>query len=442
MSSIFISEARINQVRDFIAGHWEDTVRHCPEDDGTLIGLPHPYTIPCRKGAFQELYYWDTYFTTLGLLETGFDDLALSNTRNLLAQVDRFGFVPNGNRTYYLTRSQPPYLAPLVDVVARRLNHPTLTVEAYPLIQREYAFWTTQRLSPTGLSRYGQHASRDELLTFFETIKYRLGLAHRQPEDCLTETGLALAECESGWDFNSRFDHRCPEFCPIDLNANLWLYEKLLAQWAPEEEVGQWHQKAADRQILIEKFCWNEDLQCFTDYDFAQGTPGAQPTAAAFQPLWAGLATEAQADAVVRNVLPQLEHAFGVASGVPQKQPQQWDYPNAWACVQHLVYRALARYGYHDDARRIAAKYITSVVQTFEETGDLWEKYNVIDGTHRTVEEAGYLINPENLATERPANGSAEPPAMMGWTAGVFVDAVAYLQSSENMAESNFSITL
>ncbi|WP_309383135.1 trehalase family glycosidase [Cerasicoccus frondis] len=442
MSSISISDARISQVRDFIAGHWEETVRSCPNDDGTLIGLPYSYTIPCRKGAFQELYYWDTYFTTLGLLETGHHELALNNTRNLLAQVERYGFVPNGNRTYYLTRSQPPYLAPLVDVVARRLSHTELIAEAYPLIQREYDFWTTQRLSSTGLSRYSQHASREDLITFFETIKHRLGLSHRKPEDCLEETALALAECESGWDFNSRFDRRCPDFCPVDLNANLWLYENLLAQWAPQSEAEQWRQKAYVRHALIEKYCWRKDLQFFTDYDFRQEETSVQPTAAAFQPLWAGCATSEQAKAVVINVLPQLEHAFGVASGIPQAQPQQWDYPNAWACIQHLVYRALARYGYHNDARRIASKYVTSVVQTFEKTGDLWEKYNVLDGSHRTFEEAGYLINPDNLATCAPTNESTEAPAMMGWTAGVFIDAVAYLASAESEAKTTLSKAL
>ncbi len=94
-------------VRDFITSKWHETVRHHPQDDGTLIGLPHPYTVPCRTGVFQELYYWDTYFTCLGLLESGENQLALDNARNQLAEVERFGFVPNGNRTFYLTRSQP-----------------------------------------------------------------------------------------------------------------------------------------------------------------------------------------------------------------------------------------------------------------------------------------------------------------------------------------------
>ncbi|WP_309398361.1 trehalase family glycosidase [Cerasicoccus maritimus] len=431
MSNPTISDHAIDQVCDFIAAHWQDTVRACPADDGTLIGLPHPYTIPCRKGAFQELYYWDTYFTSLGLLANGQGELALNNTRNLLAQVERYGYVPNGNRTYYLTRSQPPYLAPLVDVVARNLEHPTLTAEAYPLLKHEHEFWSKQRATPTGLSRHGQQATDEELIAFFETIKHRLGLSHRKPEDCLAETARAMAECESGWDFNSRFSGRCPDFCPVDLNSNLWLYEKLLAEWAPANEAVYWQAKADARAALINAYCWDEERQMFADYNFAKGRRSTVVSSAALQPLWAGLATEAQAAAVVKNVLPQLEHAYGVATGVPNDAPQQWDYPNAWACIQHLVYRALDRYGYVEDARRIARKYIASVCQTFAATGDLWEKYNVINGTHHTLEEAGYLINPDNLATAEATTESAEPPAMMGWTAGVFVDAVAYISASQ-----------
>src|SRR4051812_48422576 len=109
---------RVAEVTAFITTHWDETVRRCPKDEGTLLGLPRPYTIPCRKDAFQELYYWDTYFTALGLLGTGRADLAVANTRNLLSLVARLGFVPNGNRTYYTSRSQPPYLGPLVGLVA------------------------------------------------------------------------------------------------------------------------------------------------------------------------------------------------------------------------------------------------------------------------------------------------------------------------------------
>ena len=157
--AIHADPALVAEVAAFIESHWEETVRFSPHDEDTLLGLPHPYTIPCRNGAFQELYYWDTYFTALGLAGTGRADLAAANARNLLAQVERFGFVPNGNRSYYLSRSQPPYLAPLVGLAADALGDDALVREALPRLEEEYRFWTTRRTAPNGLSRHGHHAT-------------------------------------------------------------------------------------------------------------------------------------------------------------------------------------------------------------------------------------------------------------------------------------------
>lgn len=430
--AVHLESASIEEIKAFIAKHWDETVRSCPKDDGTLTGLPFPYTIPCRKGAFQELYYWDTYFTALGLIGSGRADLAVNNTRNLMAQVERFGFVPNGNRTYYTSRSQPPYLGPLVGLVADATGDQGLIRDAVPLLKREHEFWVTRRLTPTGLSHHGSHATDAELIEFFPTVKHRLGQPNAIAEENLDLARRTMAECETGWDLNSRFDRRCPDFCAVDLNSNLWLYEKLLSQWAPVAERAEWSAKADARRALLNTLCWDEARGAFFDYDHVNKRRSDKFTAATFQPLWTGLATQAQADAVVANALPKLEFAFGVSSVAPGEKPSpyQWDHPNGWPCIQHLVYRGLSRYGFQDDARRIAEKYIESVSSTFVETGDLWEKYNVLDGSHRTVAEAGYLINPVNLA-EGTADAEIEevPPAMMGWTAGVFLDAVGFLQN-------------
>lgn len=425
----------IGTIQRFIAGHWQDTVRACPWDAGSLLSLPHPYTVPCRKGAFQELYYWDTYFTLLGLLGTGEETLALGNVRNLLAQVARYGYVPNGNRTYYLCRSQPPYLAAMVGLLDHALADEALRQEAVPLLAKEYAFWTTRRLTPTGLSRYGHHATVEELIEFFPTVRHRLGLPDACPEDHLDLAGRTMAECESGWDLTSRYDRRCPDFCPVDLNSNLWLYETLLARWTDGEESERWQIRAHRRLEWINTFCWDAERSVFCDYDMVNQRHSPTITAAAFQPLWAGLASEVQAAGVVAHVLPLLEHEAGVSAVAPCEpaSPFQWDHPNGWACVQHLVYRGLERYGYLKEARRVADKYVNSVCRTYAQTGDLWEKYNVLDGSHRTTAEAGYLINPENFTAGTAQTGiETEPPAMMGWTAGVFIDAVAFLNGQSD----------
>ncbi len=419
-------------IRAFIAAHWDETVRSSPKDEETLLGLPYPYTIPTRKGAFQELYYWDTYFTCIGLLSDGRADLALANTRNLLAQVDRFGFVPNGNRTYYLSRSQPPYLAPLVALLVAKTNDAALAHEAAPLIARENVFWKTRRQTSTGLSHHGHHATPEELIEFFPTVQHRLGMPEAIAEENLDLAARTMAECETGWDLNSRFDRRCPDFCPVDLNSTLWLQETLLAKWTTGAESATWQAQADRRRELINTLCWDEERGAWFDYDHVNRRRSETWTAATFQPLWTGLATEKQAAAVVRNALPKLEFAFGVSSVAPGAAPSpfQWDHPNGWPCIQHIVCRGLARYGYHAEARRIAEKYISCVTRAFAETGDLWEKYNVLDGTHHTKEEAGYLINPVNLAEGAADDSITEiPPSMMGWTAGAFIDAMDFLEN-------------
>ena len=443
------SDSNINTVRDFIVAHWQDTVRHCPSDNGTLIGLPHPYTIPSRKDAFQEFYYWDSYFTALGLVHSGREELALNNLRNLLSQVDRYGFVPNGNRSYYLNRSQPPYLAAIVGLVAHNSENDTLCQTSYHLLEREYEFWTTRRQSSIGLSHYGNHATPEELLEFFETVKHRLGQADAKAEDYEAVAYQAMAECESGWDFNSRFDRRCADFCPVDLNTNLWLYENLLSDWASDEATSiKWKAKAELRKQRIEKYCWNVQLGIFVDYDLKKQAQSSVQSAASLQPMWAGLASEEQAASIVQNLLPKLEHPYGLSANAPTESSgrYQWDHPNAWSCMQHIAYRGLDRYGYRDAAQRIAKKYLECITKTFAATGDLWEKYNVLDGSHHATEEAGYLNNPENIA-----NGTAktdtleEPPSMMGWTAGVFIDALHFLEKDEPFwlptLNSNFSLS-
>ena len=426
----------LSEVEAFILSKWDETVRHCPEDSGTLIGLPYPYTIPSRKGAFQEFYYWDTYFTCLGLVHSGRTELAMNNARNLLAQVERYGYVPNGNRTYYLNRSQAPYLGPIVGLIAAQTGYESIIESAYPQLEKEYDFWTSQRQSPIGLSHYGNHASQAELREFFETVKHRLGLPDADADGHEGTAYQALAECESGWDFNSRYDRHCPDFCPIDLNTNLWLYENLLARWAPDTATSSnWQAAAEIRRERISEFCWNEELGIFVDYDHRNSQQSSVASVASFHPLWAGLATEEEAASVVNKLLPKLEHPFGISPSAPDESSGrfQWDHPNAWACMQHIVYRGLDRYGYHQAAQRIAEKYIECVSRTFEATGDLWEKYNVLDGTHHATEEAGYLNNPDKIASGTTETGKLEePPSMMGWTAGVFMDAIHFLNKNED----------
>ena len=132
-------------IEAYLAQKWKETVRYTPQDSGMLIGLPYPYTVPCADGMFNEIYYWDTYFTNKGLIAAGEAQLARNNCRNMLYLVEKFGYMPNGNLTIYLHRSQPPYLAMMVWDVYEATADAAFLAQAYPVLQKEYAFWETAR---------------------------------------------------------------------------------------------------------------------------------------------------------------------------------------------------------------------------------------------------------------------------------------------------------
>ncbi|RRJ94681.1 alpha,alpha-trehalase [Opitutaceae bacterium TAV4] len=432
-----IDDTSWREVEAFIHAHWNNTVRHTPDDSGTLLGLPFPYTVPCRDSTFQEMYYWDTYFASLGLLDSGHASLAVSNARNFFAQIARHGFVPNGNRTFYTNRSQPPYLAALVQAIDvsekqsqwSECKHTGWTQDAVAALRTEHAFWTTRRATSCGLSRYGHNDDDDGLCEFYPVVAARLGMT-QPPRELLPELSHALAEAESGWDFTPRFEHRCEDFCPVDLNSLLHLHELYLSI---NDNIGNrkfWRGRAMHRRQLIHDFLWNDERGGFFDYDHRHDRRGDSVSAAAFHPLWAGIATPRQAARTVERMLPLLEFPHGLATCAPpeptcngsKQKLRQWDFPNGWACLQLIAYRGLARYGYTTQAVRIAQKYLNVVSRGFEETGDLWEKYNVEDGTVSRINEAGYFSD-----TGDPA------PAMMGWTAGVFIDALAFLRKHRTL---------
>jgi alpha,alpha-trehalase len=432
--SILSLSSSIKKVRTFILHSWENTARSAPQDEGSLIGLPHPYTVPSAKGSFQELYYWDTYFTSVGLLANGRTDLAIGNTMDIMSLVERFGFMPNGNRTFYLNRSQPPYLGPLIALVSCATGDPTFATKAAPTLQREYGFWANRRQSPTGLCRYGNHADQQGLKDFYPIVAPRVGLTKRSPEECLTELAHTMAEAETGWDFTPRFHDVCENFCAIDLNSNLFLYEVLLAAWSGEAERSGWLARAEHRRKLMFDLCWDEERGGFFDYDFVNKRLGTVVTAASLHPLWCGLADERQAALTVERIVPLIEFAHGIsACSIPDKPRRacQWDYPNAWPPLQYIAYRALQRYGFLDEARRIAGKYVATVCRGFDETGDLWEKYNAADGSTRTTNEPGYIsstVVPEVRAEAAQDASHDQTISLMGWTAGVFLDALSFLE--------------
>ena len=397
------------RVRDHIAASWDKSVRTSP-DDPTHVRVPYPYTVPSIEGAFQEMYYWDTYFTDRGLLLDGRLELARQNCDNMLYLVDTYGFMPNGTRTYYLTRSQSPYLMMMVLDVFRRSRDCDWLRRACPSLKREYETWTTGNhlVAGTGLSRYfDRETDRQKLLAAFAGVAGRIGLPTDVSDDeKVLQARHAMAECTSGWDFTPRFENRCLDFIPVDLNANLYLYEQgfaTIAEILGDGTADDWRKKAAARRERLERFCWNETRGLYLDYDFVNRRHSTVASLATFQPLWAGLADAARA-ARVRENLPLFERDFGLATCEPVEtgsRSYQWGYPNGWAPLHLIAVEGLKKCGYDRDAARIAGKYLDVITSLFDQTGKLWEKFNVCDGSLNTASEYG-------------------TPEMLGWTAGVF----------------------
>lgn len=404
----------IKFVYDYIRENWQHTIRYETEDRGTLLGLPFPYTVPCKiEKTMQNYFYWDTYFTNAGLLKQGFVDLAKNNTDNLLFHLKKYGFVPNGNRTYFLDRSQPPYLTLMVRDVFEITQDKSWLREAFETLKIEYDFWEKNRKTTIGLNRHLHHASDDELVKFFdEELKGRIEFFPKDRSEKIHIANHYLAEGETGWDFTPKFEGHAADFAKVDLNSLLYQVEMNFAHFSLVLEQGEethWSALAQKRQMLFSKFFWNEEIGFFYDYDFVNNRQSPIASLAGFHPLWTNMATQNQARAV-KNNLTRFEYDFGVAvcENSNQEIIYQWDSPNGWPPLFYIVINGLKNYGFEDDARRIAEKYVNLVVRNFQSTGDLWEKYNVFDGSIRV-------------------NNEYEMPAMMGWTAGVFVFCVHFL---------------
>lgn len=399
------------EVREFIKNNWDSCIKENTKTDGTLIGMPYPYTVPA-VGHFDEMYYWDTYFTNKGLEIEGRYEQARNNTDNMLFLIGKFGYMPNGNRTYYLNRSQPPFLSLMVRDVYEHYNDKEWLKNAYKGLKAEYRFWTSRRGSPVGLSHYDYESS------IYDHTGMANGFVHRagfRPEG-IAEYRLGrhfASTAESGWDITPRFGYEGYNCAAVDLNSLLYMLEKNLEFFAEElgnGESEEWGRYAEERKFCMNRYMLNED-GLFVDYNFASTTQSKIFSVASIYPLFAGLATKEQAEAVVKN-LDRIEAEYGMLTCEKNdaEGTYQWDYPNGWACLQYITIMGLDKYGYREEAHRIANKYVTLVDKVFAETGNLWEKYNVVEGN----------INVSN---------EYKMPAMMGWSAGTYLAALEYLKN-------------
>lgn len=399
----------------------------------SLLPLPHAYIVP--GGRFREIYYWDSYFTMLGLKESREYELMENMVDNFAFLINRYGHIPNGNRSYYLSRSQPPFFFLMVELLAT-VKGDDILLRYLPVMEKEYHYW----MEGASVVKKGQSHKRvvampDEsiLNRYFDDQNSPRPESYREDVETARKAGRPRAVtyqhlragAASGWDFSSRWladkknlvSIEVADIIPIDLNSLLVGMENNLARAhkvAKADSMAQRYESAAaSRQQSIEKYCWNSELKFYTDYNFRKSARTNSITPAGLFPFvffshkqgYLSLLAR-QAAVVVRE---QLLQPGGLQTSI-HSTGEQWDAPNGWAPLQWMAVMGLARSGQIGLAKEIALRWTSLNEKVYAETGKLMEKYNVVD-----------------LKT---AAGGGEYPAQdgFGWTNGVYLALINWLK--------------
>ncbi len=453
---------RVERLPEIITG--PDDVHLSKIPTAGLLYLPHPYVVP--GGQFNEMYGWDSYFIIVGLLRANRVDFAKGMVENFFFEIQHYGAILNANRTYYLTRSQPPFLTSMIlavydaEVFAHEKDNAWLE-KAYEFAVTDYEQWThaPHLAGGTGLSRYFDHGEGPVPEIIGDPSDYYRGAAQyflllhgtkdphlvlvdrehpaeslmgplfpvfaRESKDPQETTGSPGDQVtlsadyykgdrsmrESGFDVSFRFgpfSAKTHHFAPVCLNSLLYKAEKDLERMdsllGRQKGAEAWKGKAIDRQQRIRKYLWDAKRGLYFDYNFITRTLSSYEYATTFYPLWAGLASKEQANAVVKN-LPMFEQPGGLAMSRVESQAQ-WDYPYGWAPIQLLAVEGMRRYGFAADADRVTYNFLSMVIADFVTDRYIREKYNVVKRTSATRIVKGYSQNVIGF----------------GWTNGVFLE--------------------
>lgn len=368
------------------------------EKYSSLLPLPEAYVVP--GGRFREIYYWDSYFTMQGLAVSNRYDLIENMLDNFKYLIDTYGHIPNGNRTYYLSRSQPPYFALMVDLLQNKMGN-RVYKKYFSAMQKEYAWWmdgeknlhngdahrrVVKLQDETILNRYFDDKKAPRQESYYQDVQSGLGYGGK---DAMVYTNLR-AGAESGWDFSSRWfadtihltTIETTNILPVDLNCLLYAYENILSKAAEslqlQKEAKNYHQKAFKRKAAILTYFWNDTLQYFFDYQFKNKSTANKWSLAGVLPLFTQIATTEQAKGVKNNIEQKFLKDGGLVTTLYHTQ-QQWDAPNGWAPLQFLTVKGLLNYKYDSLAKKIAERWMSVNESVYANTGKMLEKYNVED---------------------------------------------------------------
>lgn len=408
-----------------LQAQWNSLIRKADKDVpfSSLLPLPHAYVVP--GGRFREIYYWDSYFTMLGLAASNRYDLIENVLDNFAYLITKYGHIPNGNRNYYLSRSQPPYFALMVQLLQKK-NGNRVYKKYLPAMQKEYNFWMDgqAKLKPSAayrrivkledgsvLNRYYDDSSIPRQESYYEDVQTGMSYQHKDGE----VYKHLRAAAESGWDFSSRWltdtfhlsSIETINIIPVDLNCLLYAYEKILAEaYTSQHQTAKASiliNKARVRKHAILKYCWSESNGFFFDYNFTQQRSTNKFSLAGVMPLFVNIADTQQALSVKSVVEKEFLKDGGLVATIYQTG-QQWDAPNGWPPLQYLTIKGLMNYNFKPLATTIANRWMKLNEDVYNRTGKMLEKYNV-----------------ENIHL---SGGGGEYPTQdgFGWTNGVYLE--------------------
>lgn len=384
----------------------------------TLVTLPHPYIVP--GGRFNEIYYWDSYFTMLGLKVSGRFDIIESMIENFAWMIDHIGFIPNGNRTYFLSRSQPPFFSLMVALLADEKGDYIYT-KYITHLEKEYAWWLKHS------DDQDQHVVLldDEIklhryYDLLQTPRTEMYLADTHLSQDMDEShkksfyGHIRAACESGWDFSSRW---CSDplhldtietlnLLPVDLNCLLYHLEKTLAKAylisGNDKKHEQYLHYFNERAAMINHYFWDDESGYYFDYHFKNKKQTHSIHASGLFPLFFNIASPEQGARALDFVQKNLLKEGGIVTTTVHSG-QQWDAPNGWAPLQWIAFKSALNYQHDDFANEIGKRWLALNEKVYQSTGKMMEKYNVEDLT---------LLS-----------GGGEYPVQdgFGWTNGVYL---------------------
>lgn len=411
--------------REHVRNLWPQLQRRNRRDRGSLIAVPHEYVVP--GGRFSEQFYWDSYFIMLGLAADEHWQIIEGMMKNYSFMMFKFGRIPTANRTYFLTRSQPPFFAQMVRLFAKHNGRTRTLAEYLPSLLLEYRFWMKGRrdvINDADLQAKLRSVCMPNgvvLNRYFDDKATPRPESHREDAEtaafAITQNKRKVyrdlrAAAESGWDFSSRWfadpnkieTIHTTDMVQVDLNCLLYQLEMTIADaytaLMQPLLARKFRQAAEKRADAIRRYCWNPETQFFEDYNFRTGTTTGKATLAGAFPLYAKIATSEQAAAVAKRLEQDFLKKGGLITTL-ETTAQQWDAPNGWAPLQWTTIQGLREYGYHSLANTIRDRWLELNERVYETTQKMVEKYDVV--------------------TAQPGGGGEYPlQDGFGWTNGVY----------------------